>query len=389
MFWFGWTLFALVCGWAVPAVVALLIKQLNPADSDLSGGDRSHLPRVSVIVPARNEGQQIENALRSILQSQGVQLELIAVDDRSSDATGATMDALAATDSRMQVIHIRELPEQWLGKNHAMHVASERATGELLLFTDGDVLYEPMAIASAVGYLRSHGLQHVCLLPRMLPGGALENAVVAFFGLSFAIGTQLHLIRTRWPFSYAGVGAFNLIDADFYRRIGGHVPIALDVLDDVKLGKLVKKNGGLQDFLNAPRLLSIRWQPSLWGVVTGLEKNAFASVNYSLVEIAVVTIIFLLTMVSPWVTGVALLFRDDGWVQASGFLATAGLWHLCFGLAAAQSGGGWHLTPLFPIAAMVMAFAYWRSAWITVRQGGVRWRDSFYPLSRLRSAIFR
>jgi hypothetical protein len=218
----------------------------------------------------------------------------------------------------------------------------------------------------------------------MLPGSLLENATVAWFGLAFAIGTQLQLLHTRWIRSYAGVGAFNLIDARFYRSIGGHQPIALDVLDDVKLGKLVKNNGGRQDFQSGPELLSIRWQPSLWGVITGLEKNGFAALNYSLPQIGLVTVAFLSTMILPYVAAAALPFPTN-----SGFLAAALVWHLCYGAASALAGGGWKLAPLFPVAACIMAFAFWRSAFITLRQGGVRWRDSFYPLSQLRPAVYK
>lgn len=389
LFWAGWILFVLVTLWTVPAVWALLCKQLRPLPpTAVTEAAVRAEPQVSVIVPARNEGQQIEKALRSILNSEGVQIQLLTVNDRSTDATGEIMEALAAEDPRITVLHVQELPADWLGKNHAMHVAAQRATGDLLLFTDGDVVYEPLAIASAVAWLRQQRLQHLCLLPRMLPGNIWENATVVFFGLSFAVGMQLHLIRTRWPFSYAGVGAFNLIDAAFYRRIGGHVPIAMDVLDDVKLGKLVRRNGGQQDFLSAPQLLSIRWQPSLWGVVTGLEKNAFASLDYSVAKLAIVTVVFFATMVSPYVVLLSWPWiAGSGWT-ISGFAATLLVWHSCFAAAAVVSRGGWQLAPLFPIGAFVMAFAYWRSAWITLRRGGIRWRDSFYPLSRLRAALF-
>ncbi len=391
MFWLGWIVFALVALWTIPAIIALALKKLLPHEPGCGTGDsvtngedvRVSLPKISVIVPARNEEAQIRNGLTTLLQSTGVDLEIIAVDDRSTDSTGRIMDEIAATDARLKVIHITELPEGWLGKNHAMHVASKLATGALLLFTDGDIIYEPAAIEIAIRHFVQKKLQHLCLLPRMVPGSVLENAVVAFFGLAFAIGMQLHLIKTRWPLSYAGVGAFNLVEAKFYRSIGGHNPIAMDILDDVKLGKLIKKNGGTIDFQMAQKLLSVRWQPSLWGVVTGLEKNGFASLNYSVRQLLVVTMVFLLTMVFPYVSPLVLSLEN-----ASGFVATAILWHLVFAFVVFRAPGGLLLTPLFPVGAWLMAFAYWRSAVITLRQGGVRWRDSFYPLAQLRKRLY-
>lgn len=391
MFWLGWLVFALVALWTIPAIIALAVKKLLPYEPGLSAAEsvtkdelaQIFLPKISVIVPGRNEEAQIRNGLTTLLQSTGVDLEIIAVDDRSTDSTGRVMDEIAATDARLRVVHITKLPEGWLGKNHAMHVASEMATGELLLFTDGDIIYEPSAIEIAIRHFLRQKLQHLCLLPRMLPGSIFENAVVAFFGLAFAIGMQLHLIKTRWPLSYAGVGAFNLVDTQFYRSIGGHKPIAMDILDDVKLGKLVKKNGGTIDFQMAQKLLSVRWQPSLWGVVTGLEKNGFASLNYSIRQLLIVTFVFLLTMVFPYVSPLVLSLQN-----ASGFVATAMLWHLVFAFAVFRMPGGLLLAPLFPVGACLMAFAYWRSAVITLRQGGVRWRDSFYPLAQLRKRLY-
>jgi glycosyltransferase involved in cell wall biosynthesis len=391
MFWLGWIVFTVVAGFTIPAIIALSLKQLLPYQQGLSVSDSatdgrnasSSLPSISVIVPARNEAAQIRNGLTTLLNSTGVEIEIIAVNDRSTDATGRIMDELALTESRLKVIHIVQLPEGWLGKNHAMHVASQVATGELLLFTDGDILFEPCAIETAVRHFVHQKLQHLCLLPRMLPGSIFENAVVTFFGLAFAVGMQLHLIKTRWPLSYAGVGAFNLVDKQFYRSIGGHTPIAMDILDDVKLGKMIKNNGGTIDFQMAQELLSVRWQPSLWGVVTGLEKNGFASLNYSIPQFLLFTFVFVMTMMFPYVAPFVLTLQN-----ASGFVATAILWHLAFAFVVIRMPGGLPLTPLFPVGAILMAFAYWRSTFITLRQGGVRWRDSFYPLAELRKGLY-
>ena len=380
MFWLGWVICVGVAITTLPAVIALKLKRLKlPTVATAT----MELPGVSVIIPARNEQAQIRNALTTLLQSTGVRLELIAVNDRSTDETGRIMDEVAATDDRLKVIHISDLPDGWLGKNHAMHVASTVATQELLLFTDGDILYEPRAIEAAVRHFDRHRLQHLCLLPKMIPGSLIENVLVCFFGLAFAVGMQIHLIRTRWPLAYAGVGAFNLVDAKFYRSVGGHQPIALDVLDDVKLGKLIKRSGGKSDFQMADEWLSVRWQPSLWGVVTGLEKNGFASLNYSLSQILFVTVVFLVTMIFPCVAPLVLAFPD-----ASGWFAAALVWHLAFAGLVYRLPAGWKMIPFFMAGPCIMAFAYWRSTVITLRQGGVKWRDSFYPLKQLRKSMY-
>ncbi|MEZ6129124.1 MAG: glycosyltransferase family 2 protein [Planctomycetaceae bacterium] len=383
----GWTLFVAVAIWVIPPVVWFLARRL-PATQKIP---LDTCPVVVVIVPARNEEAAVAQALTSILKSNYPKLHLIAVNDRSTDRTGPLMVEACRNDARATVIHIDHLPEGWLGKNQAMHVAAQQAfekfpgdEGMLLLFTDGDVIYEAAAISSAVEYLGRKSLDHLCLLPRMIPGSFLENSVVAFFGFAVAIGQQTHLVTTRWPLAYAGVGAFNLIRSDVYRRFEGHRPIAMDVLDDMKLGKLVKQNGGRQDFLGAPDVLSIRWYNSLWQVITGLEKNGYASLSYSRWQLATTTVIFFATMVAPYLLSVLLPGE-----QAVGFMATVVLWHVMYVITAIGFGGSLLLLPMFPVGAWLMAFAFWRSAWITERQGGIRWRDSFYPLDELRRRILR
>ena len=382
MFWLGWLLFAGIAFWILPPVLWFVSRQLRPVPA--SEADRSDWPSVSVIVPARNEAAAIEQSLRSLLQSDYPNVQLLAVNDRSTDDTGAIMNRVANEDPRCHVTHIEVLPGDWLGKNHAMHVAASIATGEYLLFTDGDVIHDPAALRSAMTYLQRKQLRHLCLLPRMVPGGFFENCVVAFFGLAFAIGQQVHLTRTRWPFAYVGVGAFNLIDAEFYRSFGGHTAIAMDVIDDVKLGKMVKQHGGTQDFIGAPGLLSIRWYDSLWGVIAGLEKNGFAALNYSLTSVLLCTVVFVVTMMLPYFPPLFLPLSESG-----GFLATVLLWHVMYGIAAVGFGGSIFLVPFFPVASCLMSFAFWRSAWVTLRQGGVRWRNSFYSLDELRKGLYR
>lgn len=393
----GWILFAGMLMWSVPALLWFLGRELSPCEADACDLDERTF--VSIIVPACNEAQGIQAALTSLLQTQGIRFEVIAVNDRSTDGTGDIMDRVAAQDDHLQVVHIEELPEGWLGKNHAMHVAANRALERqrdsdchYLLFTDGDVVYEPRAVMSAVQRMQSRQLQHLCLLPHMLPGSMLENSVVAFFGLTVAIGQQVHLMPTRWPLSYAGVGAFNLVTRSIYETFDGHQKIAMDVLDDMKLGKLVRQHRGRQDMLAAPRLLSLRWYDNLWSVVTGLEKNGFAALDYSIFRLLIVTVIFLVTMISPYVVS-----AFGSWPQSGGFVATLVLWHLMFAAVILKfsSGSlkvvcrGLLTSLLFPVAALLMSFAFYRSAWITIRQGGVRWRTSFYDLQTLKDRLYQ
>jgi glycosyltransferase involved in cell wall biosynthesis len=309
---------------------------------------------------------------------------VIAVDDRSDDDTGAIMDRLARGDHRLRVIHVVSLPNDWLGKNHALQLGASQAAGEYLLFTDGDILFTPDALQRAVRYAVHSRIDHLCLIPRMISGGYWENALTAFFGLVFSAGTFAWLVPTPLKWAYAGVGAFNLVRTEAYKDAGGHEPIRLDVLDDVKLGKLMKRSGFRADILAAGRFVRVKWQETATGVIGGLEKNAFAAVDYSLLKLVAVTITLLIMLYLPYT---AVLLVPD--VQRLGYLASVVLVHGIYAVFGQRFGVGWLVCPALPAAGLLMLWAFWRSAWVTLRQGGVRWRETFYPLQELRRKLYR
>ena len=377
----GWVLFAI---WAVLSgipTVWLIGRSLKRQSDRLP--DPASWPRVSVVVPARDEGHKIEEGLKSLLASDYPNFEVIAIDDRSRDDTGAIMDRLAAGSPFLKVIHITELPDGWLGKNHALQVGTTHATGDWLLFTDGDVVHDPQTLRRAMRFVVTNGVDHLPLFPDIEAEGVLEAAFVACFGIIFAAGTQPYLIPTRLPRAYCGVGAYNLVRRSALERAGGFEPIKLDILDDVKLGKMLKRTGSKCTVLRAADGLSIRWQSGAWACVTGLEKNGFASANYSVVQLLWICGMTSIVFCGPAIG--AVLAGD----ARNGFVAAAVLSHFLYGLNAWLFGHSFWLLPLLMPSGMAFVFAFLRSGWITLRQGGVQWRDTFYPLEILRRGIYR
>lgn len=378
----GWILFAI---WAVVSgmpTVWMLGRSLKRQSDRLP--DPELWPSVSVVVPARDEGHKVEAGLKSLLVSDYPDFEIIAIDDRSRDETGAIMDRLAREGGpRLRVIHIAELPEGWLGKNHALQVGTQQSSGEWLLFSDGDVIHDPQTLRRAIRFAVAHAVDHLPLFPDIEAGGMLEAAFVACFGLIFAAGTQPYLIPTRWPRAYCGVGAYNLVRRSALERAGGFEPIKLDILDDVKLGKMLKRSGSRCSILRAGDGLSIRWQSGAWACVTGLEKNAFASANYSVAQLLLICGMTTIVFCGPVVGAI---FAGDA---RTGFVAAAVLSHFLYGLIAWLFGHSFWLFPMLVPSGFAFVFAFLRSGWITLRQGGVRWRDTFYSLDVLRRGIFR
>jgi len=246
----------LAAGWIVATVwaasTALTVRFLRGSrlvDRAAAAQDPRLWPTVSVVVPARDEEKGLEGALRSLANLDYPALEVIAVDDRSTDGTGAIIDRMAAADSRVRALHVTELPEGWLGKCHAMQEGARRTGGELLLFTDGDVVFAPDTLRLAVRHLLARRLDHLALLPGLVPGGYWEDAVKSYFAMLFIVGVRAWAVDSASKAVYVGIGAFNLLRRTAYEAIGGHETLRLDVTDDLMLGKRVKQAGFRQEAL--------------------------------------------------------------------------------------------------------------------------------------------
>jgi hypothetical protein len=337
-------------------------------------------PALALIFAARNEAAGVERAARSMMTQDYPALEVIAADDRSTDATGAILDRLAAESARLRVVHIRELPDGWLGKPHALHHAAQSASSQWLLFTDGDVLFAPGALRKAIAYALRSGADHVTAAPEVPTESAGERVFMAMFLLMFAANSPYWKVQDMRSGAYLGVGAFNLVRASAFAAIGGFSHLRLSVDDDMRLGQALKLAGYQPRVLIGSGGVSVRWQVGLGGFIRGVEKNFFSAVRFS-TPLAIAGAILLLAMGAAPHMG---LFVGPWWTRAvcaAGVLSIAGL------LSRGRHGTRWYYGFLTPISGLLVAFALLRSTWITLRQGGIRWRDHFYPLGQLRQHI--
>lgn len=337
-------------------------------------------PRVSVVIAARNEARNIEEALRSVLRQQYPALEVVVVNDRSTDSTGAILDRLAGEHPALRVVHIAELPPGWLGKNHALYAGAARATGELLLFTDADVVLEPTTVARGVAAMREHRLDHLTANPELRMPGWFLQAFGVTFGVLFVIFSRPWKVSDPRSRAHLGIGAFNMIRAAAYREIGTHRALAMRPDDDMKLGKLVKKHRLRQQFAVGVGLIAVEWYASVREAALGLRKNAFAGLDYRLGAVIGSTIALLLLFVWPFIA----VFVTNGWTRALNGMAVALLLALYAGAAARNRAIPWH-APLFPAGVLFFLFVVWRSTLYTLRHGGIEWRGTHYPLDQLKA----
>jgi glycosyltransferase involved in cell wall biosynthesis len=365
-------------GVAVTAIIfvrgAATIPQLESSPVRTTG------PLVSVIFAARDEGPNIEAALGSMLAQSYEQLEFIAVNDRSGDDTGAVLERIASRDSRVRVVHIAELPDGWLGKNHALHTGAALARGAYLLFTDADIVFDRDAVARAVPFLEEKGIDHLTLGPEMESASPFLELVVTYFTLGFFLLFKPWLVHDPSRPEHIGVGAFNLVRASLYRAFGGHARIALRPDDDIKLGRLVKLNGGRQMIAGGFGLIRVRWYSSVMELVRGLRKNTFAGMRYSVPLTIGAILLQLVVNIWPFIA-VFVTTGPTRWLN----LASAVLLILLLVAVSAGSRGRMWIAIGYPIAAMVFVFILIDSTWRTLRRGGIEWRGTFYPLAALKA----
>jgi cellulose synthase/poly-beta-1,6-N-acetylglucosamine synthase-like glycosyltransferase len=238
-------------------------------------------PPASICVPARNEAADVEEAVRSMLALDYPALEVIVVDDRSTDETGDILDRMAGERgrSRLAVIHVEELPAGWVGKNHALHRAAEAATGELLLFTDADVRMSPDLLRRAANRMRQEGLDHLTAIPRMEWPGSFMRALGALMSLGISQFTEPWKLGDPSSPKHVGVGAFNLVRVDAYREAGGHGAIPRRPDDDLALAGILKESGARAEFLSGRGFIRVRWYRSVGELMRGVGRSERAALG--------------------------------------------------------------------------------------------------------------
>ncbi len=378
-FWAGWVGLGLWSLALFPAWYGLIFPRYLRRVEPETG---ANLPSVSILIPARDEAAAIEEALRRMLALDYPSIECIAIDDRSRDGTGEIMDRLATEfGERLQVVHVTELPPGWLGKNHAMAMGAARARGEYLLFTDGDVMFDPLVLRRSMRLVRERSLDHLVLLPETLASTFLESALINLFCILLMVSTRFPMVRWKWfKDAYLGVGAFNLVRRTAFDAIGGFDSLRLEVADDVMLGRKIKHAGLNQDVYGGQGSVRVKWQQGgVWSIVRGLEKNAFSGTGYSVPRTIAVVVLLQALLVGPFVALACGVTTLPVLIQTIGSLV------LSVGIA--RIVGYNPLAGLFfPWAVVMFAYIMLRSMVLTMRQGGVRWRDTFYSLEELRKA---
>jgi glycosyltransferase involved in cell wall biosynthesis len=346
-----------------------------------AGSGREGPPRCSVVVAARDEATRIEQTIRLLLSQRGVELEIIVVDDRSTDGTTAVLRRMAQEEARLQVKRVETLPEGWLGKCHACHVGASAATGEWILFTDADCWLRPDVLARALHAAEHARTDHLTMTSGLAAGSAGLKAGHLLFLISLA--NWFSGVNRDRPRSFMGIGAFNLVRAAAYRQCGGYEALRLTVVDDMKLGLLLRRAGKRTRAFVGGNDVECHWGTTAWGTIKIMEKNYFAALDYRLGLVLAgslfamgISLVLGFGLLSGTLLGLAAALSPLSLVLPASLLARRVGW---------SCPHAW-LTPLM----LPLLFAsLLNSTRVTLRQGGIRWRDTFYPLEVLRAGNVR
>jgi len=242
----------------------------------------SDAPLVSILVPARNEQDRVlEECIRSILAQDYGRFEVIAVNDRSTDSTGAILETLAQGDDRLRVIEGEELPPGWLGKPYAMHQALSYASGEWILATDADMIFEPSALRTALDRTLEAKGDALTLIPQFEDHSFWERVMLPTWEWVFLMFTIFYRINDPKTDRAAAIGGFFLMRRSVLDRVGGYERLKDEVMEDVRLADRIKQSRARLLIDRAPTLIRTRMYRTFREMWECSTKNWFSGVNFS------------------------------------------------------------------------------------------------------------
>jgi cellulose synthase/poly-beta-1,6-N-acetylglucosamine synthase-like glycosyltransferase len=339
-------------------------------------------PRVSVISTACNEGERIAAAMREKLTDDYPAAEFILVEDRSTDNTAEVADRLAAENARLKVVHVRDLPDGWLGKLNALARGTSAATGEWLLYSDADVHFRNSALRRAIAYAERRGLDHLAVLPEISYVNFLLDTFFSLFVRMLCLAGQVWRVEDPKSKTAVGCGSFNLVRRSAFERTPGFEALRMEVADDVALGRMLKGSGARQSVLNGRDCLSVALIRSLREGALSSERATWTEIGrFSLPRLLAFAVLFLLAELGAFLAFVPGL---PLWVVILGLSGVA------FGTAVSVISSVWanrrFLAALFwPLALVLEVYMMVRAGVLGAVRRGIWWRGTFYPNSALKA----
>jgi chlorobactene glucosyltransferase len=254
------------------------------------------------MVPARNEAENIKMCVISLLKQDYANIEILVLDDNSTDDTSLIVKRIAEKDSRVKLITGKPLKDGWIGKSYACHQLAKHARGRYFLFTDADTLHFKNAVSSTIGCLIKNKLDALSAIPKQIMVGIHERLVVTW--VHFGILSLLPLIlikKSKYPLFCTANGQCMLFKREVYRKIGGHKSIKTKILEDIHISKQVKRHGYRFMLFDGSKNIYCRMYRNFRGLIKGFSKFMFAAFDFKVFNIAVVILFISVIFLFPFI----------------------------------------------------------------------------------------
>ena len=368
--------------WLYQLVTLVRVSRRVPVLEDLPEEAREPWPRVSVIMTARNEEAALEQAMQARLLDDYPHLELVLVQDRSTDRTPQIADRLAAADSRVKVVHISTLPEGWLGKLNALQQGLDAATGEWLLFSDADVSVHRGVLRRIVSYCERRGIDHCTVLPSFHGVNPLLDSLTSVFLRLIGLNCRIWAIEDPRSRASVGAGAFNFVRRAALAKTKGFAWLKMEVADDLALGQMLKAAGAQQSIVNGRGMTGLVFHRSLGDALRSAARGTYtAAGNFSLAKLVAMGVALPALELSPLAALAA--SRSPATIGASAVLLLVAVGAM---LVANRwlARPAWHVL-LEPLGALLSGYSCVRSGVLGKWRGGIVWRGNFYPEAALKA----
>ncbi|MCX7748355.1 MAG: glycosyltransferase [Clostridia bacterium] len=357
-------------------ILFIRIRVSLPKIKELEEKTLEKFPKISIVIPACNEEAHIEEAVRSRLKDDYPNLEIILINDRSIDSTGEIIDRIAEEDSRIKTVHIKALPEGWLGKLYALHKGALAASGEWILFSDADVHVRPGVLNKVVSYCNEKGIEFLAVLPQIWPSGFLVDTILSYFiRIVYLTGGQIWAVENPKSKVSIGVGAFNFVKRSSFLKTKGFEWLRLELADDMGLGAMMKDSGAKCSVLNGLEQVELSYYSSVREMMVGLEKIMFTHFgNFSMLKPCLISLCIFLLDVMPFI---AVLLLSNSVLKIIGM--TILLLNI-IGYASMNRWARYSVLPAacYPLGSLIFIFFLLRAGYLGVKRGGVIWRGTMY-----------
>jgi chlorobactene glucosyltransferase len=259
-------------------------------------------PLISILIPARNEAENISRCLKSLLKQDYPNLEIIVLNDNSTDATSKVVKMIAQKDNRIRLVEGAPLEEGWTGKNFASHQLAKYAKSEYFIFTDADTLHFPKTISSAFGALITTKVDALSIYPRQIMVTFWERMSVPIINIALQCFIPFILIKkSKSPLFSTAIGQFMMFKREVYEKIGGYESIKGHLVDDIQISKRVKKSGYKFMVFDGRNTIYCRMYKNLKGVVIGLTKSIYPAFNGNILALFSFTGLLSATLLIPFI----------------------------------------------------------------------------------------